>query len=69
MARIFDDFPDNYSCPNAAGHVGSDVWAFEVVIGVSRQIEYMTDYDTTDITIRYGRCTTGYIYVRPKADE
>jgi len=28
------------NCPNAAHHVASTVWALEVVIGVSRQIEY-----------------------------
>jgi len=51
------------NCPNVARNVASAVWAFQVVTGVSRQIEYMTHlYD-----IRYD--TMHYIYVRPKADE
>jgi len=61
MATIFDDFPDNYSWPNAAGHVGSDVWAFEVVIGVSRQIEYdwfsILPYDMVDALQGIFMCT------------
>ena len=48
--------------PNAARHVASAIWAFEVAIGVSRQIEY----DWLSYTIRYD--TMHYIYVHPKAE-
>ena len=38
------------NCPNAARHVASAVWSFEDVIGVSRQIEWLSisRYDMID---------------------
>ena len=54
------------NCPNAARHVASAVWAFEAVIGVSRQIEY----DWFSIIYYYDMIwSMHYIYVHPKADE
>ena len=53
------------NCPNAARHVASATWAFEVVIGVRRQIVWLSKlyYDTIWYDMMH------YIYVRPKADE